>query len=423
MQVHDVSVENETPYMVLELLAGQTLAELLQKKVILTEEAAADLLVPIVAGVATAHDCGIVHRDLKPQNLFISEEHAHFVPRVLDFGISKLVDDEAPVHTRSDVILGTAHYMSPEQVRGSKTLDARSDQYALGAVLYECVTGRKAFDDDALLVLVNRIGAGEFERPSRVYSGVSRDMESVILKAMALLPDDRYPTTAALGQALLRFSSYQTRLNYAREFARTSHVATTSALELPRASGAPSPLAHVPFDVAPAAGSKNTDTLVPAHSVSKRETPRPRQLAVALLLLCLGMGVGYSLNVSTHHGDAAQPSEGMVASADAEEFGTQHVDVATSSTALPANVASPVVPAPPVSSSNGTRGLTSSPNSVSGRGSSVASTNTFVQKGQPALSHQPLAASSSPFSTPLSSLPTSQQNRAQQYGLVQETPF
>lgn len=284
-QIRDIASQDGVPYMVLELLRGQTLAALLEREGRLPAARAADLLVPVIAGVAAAHDCAIVHRDLKPHNVFISEERAGPVPRVLDFGISKLVDDAASVLTRSDVLLGTAQYMSPEQARGSKHVDARSDQYSLGAVLYECVTGVRAFEADNIYGLVHRIVEGQFEPPSRVCAEVTPALEGVILRAMSLEPGDRYPTTASFGVALMAFASAKTRLVYADELgqsqphspgivASSNDSATPNSIEIPSSTAAPhgtaanSGAAVAPNTADPIATAAATDASESAEAAS-----------------------------------------------------------------------------------------------------------------------------------------------------------
>jgi WD40 repeat protein len=148
--VHDVGTEGSTFYIAMELVAGKTLRELLRPGPLPTKKLL-EIAVPIAEGLAQAHDAGIVHRDLKPDNLMVSREGR---VKILDFGLSKLVEpppedlSEAPTlgerATRTGMVLGTVGYMSPEQASGEEA-DFRSDQFSLGAILYEMATGRRAF--------------------------------------------------------------------------------------------------------------------------------------------------------------------------------------------------------------------------------------------------------------------------------------
>src|SRR5947209_10727305 len=130
--VLDVGTEGDTPYLVMEFLEGETLDALLARRTVLPVADAVDLMLPVISAVSTAHEHGVIHRDLKPQNIFLSRgPWGEAIPKVLDFGVSKLVDDgEAVALTGTQAMLGTVTYMSPEQARGARGVDARSDQYA-----------------------------------------------------------------------------------------------------------------------------------------------------------------------------------------------------------------------------------------------------------------------------------------------------
>jgi Serine/threonine protein kinase len=150
LAVYDIGTYEGVPYLVTELLEGTSLRDRLQGGA-LPPRKATDYAVQIAHGLAAAHDKGIVHRDLKPENIFICKDGR---AKILDFGLAKLMAQEsgdATVtsvdhldHTGSGVVLGTAGYMSPEQVRGEKA-DSRSDIFSFGAVLYEALSGQRAF--------------------------------------------------------------------------------------------------------------------------------------------------------------------------------------------------------------------------------------------------------------------------------------
>ena len=131
--------DDGAPYIVMEYLVGESLAALLEREGRMPVSRAADLIAQAGRGVAAAHEIGIVHRDLKPHNLFVCRrEDGTDLLKVLDFGVAKLqAIDEASAATRTGMVLGTAAYMSPEQARGDRTVDGKTDVYALGAILYE----------------------------------------------------------------------------------------------------------------------------------------------------------------------------------------------------------------------------------------------------------------------------------------------
>ncbi|HKO94362.1 MAG TPA: serine/threonine-protein kinase, partial [Polyangiaceae bacterium] len=216
--VFDVAIEEGCPYLVMEYLEGEDLACLVAREAPLSIERTSDIVMPVVAALAAAHDRGIVHRDLKPQNIFLARERTGVVPKVLDFGISKLAEAEPTATlTGTGAVLGTPHYMSPEQARGGEVVDARSDQYSLGVVLYQCVTGRRPLQGVPLYSLIQRTVHGDFPPPRQVLPALPSAFEEVILRAMARDPERRFPSTRALGQALLPFVSEGLRAAYAAE--------------------------------------------------------------------------------------------------------------------------------------------------------------------------------------------------------------
>lgn len=424
-QIHDIASQDGVPYMVLELLRGQTLAALLEREGRLSVERAADLLVPVIAGVAAAHECAIVHRDLKPHNVFISEERAGPVPRVLDFGISKLIDDAASVLTRSDVLLGTAQYMSPEQARGSKHVDARSDQYSLGAVLYECVTGARAFEADNIYGLVHRIVEGEFEPPSRVCPDITPALESVILRAMSLEPNDRHSTTASFGLALLPFASPKIRLLYADELAQPlaqfgAELAASNAAEASDgASGERSSASAVKARRELALGS--TVGEVTPLVQARKSAERPNRNGVLIALAVLGALVAYLVRLQSREWQAKTPPT--------------LVEVVASS------VTTNVVPSPPLHPTAAPTSDGASP-AIKERGpASSPSADRVERRSAPdhgiaqrahvkpaARENSTKAAAVAPTSSPEVELaaqpsPEPEPNRATKHGLVQESPF
>jgi eukaryotic-like serine/threonine-protein kinase len=216
--VYDVGIDESQPYLVMELLEGETLARIIAREGPLSVQRTADILLPVVAAIAAAHDLGVIHRDLKPENIFLSAGRNTLRPKVLDFGISKLIlGEQGPALTDTGAFLGTPYYVSPEQARGAKIIDVRSDQYSIGVILYECVTARRPVEEPSLYAMIQRIVHGDFAPPRQLNPSLPSAFEAVILKAMARFPTGRFTTTRELGEALLEFASARVRASYADE--------------------------------------------------------------------------------------------------------------------------------------------------------------------------------------------------------------
>jgi serine/threonine-protein kinase len=213
VDVTDVGEHEGLAYLVLEHLEGETLEDLLAREGALAPPRAIDLMLPVIAAVDAAHAAGVVHRDLKPANLFIARTpagEAH--PKVLDFGISRVVSEETR-QTATAALLGTPAYMAPEQIESTRDADARSDQYALSVVLYECLTGRRAFDGETVYAILKRVGDGAFAPPRAVCPGLSPALEAIVLRAMSRDPRERFASLRDFSAALLPFASERTRLS------------------------------------------------------------------------------------------------------------------------------------------------------------------------------------------------------------------
>ena len=188
------------PYIVMEFVAGRTFAELVTTRPPL--EHVVQIMREVLSALAAAHAIGIVHRDLKPDNVMVTGEgHA----KVLDFGIAKLAPglrgSSAP-HTQTGSLLGTPAYMSPEQVTGLATVDARTDVYAAGVVLFEAVTGRPPFTALTMFDLLRQHVEEAPPLPRALRPDLPAGIEQVILKALAKAPSERFADAAAMGQAL-----------------------------------------------------------------------------------------------------------------------------------------------------------------------------------------------------------------------------
>lgn len=246
VDITDVGLIGGLPCLVMEYLEGESLDAVLKRAKEgppIPVRELVDTLLPIIAAVDFAHEHGILHRDLKPSNIFLARSwNGEVVPKVLDFGISKFVhesSDHAPLTTDS-AFVGTPHYASPELIRADKTIDLRSDEYAMGVILYEGSTGKRPYapHGPGFVTLAFAICEGQFPPPREINPNLSEEFERVVLRAMALNPEDRYPTMRALGKALLPYASDRARMIWTPAF----NIATNLELS-PETAVIPVPVA------------------------------------------------------------------------------------------------------------------------------------------------------------------------------------
>ena len=193
--------------MVMEFLDGETLAARIERHGRLTPLQIAPIARQILTALVSAHAAGIIHRDLKPDNIFILRSkagRADFV-KLIDFGISKFsrpfFEGEQRM-TRADAVIGTPCYMSPEQARGARETDVRSDIYSCGVILYESVTGRLPFEGDSFNDLMFKIALSDAPSPLTFVPSLDPDFAALISRAIARDPDARFATAQAFAEAL-----------------------------------------------------------------------------------------------------------------------------------------------------------------------------------------------------------------------------
>jgi len=218
VRVYGVGKTNRgLPFMVMEHLSGSGLNDVLRDRGPFSISDAVDLVTEVCQALAHAHALGIVHRDIKPSNLFLCNcpDGSQRI-KVLDFGISKVASMPGQVQvqlTATIQVLGTPAYMSPEQARSSKDVDATTDIWALGAVLYELLCGIPPFHAETLPALVAKIVADDPVRPSRLRTEVPEPLEDVILQCLEKMPARRPANIMQLAFALRPFASERGRAN------------------------------------------------------------------------------------------------------------------------------------------------------------------------------------------------------------------
>jgi serine/threonine protein kinase len=222
VDILDVGVWQERPYIVMELLSGTDLETHLARHGVMSDSDVAGLALPIIAGMMAVHDAGVVHRDLKPSNIFLANgADDEIIPKVLDFGVSKFNDklnEPAKAQTKTREIIGTPTYMAPEALNGVRELGTRADQYALGAVLYECCTGRPPFEGETLLELLKAIAVGNVPAPRSIRPEISIPLEDAIVRAMNADPRARFETLREFGRALWPVADDRSRTIWSRSF-------------------------------------------------------------------------------------------------------------------------------------------------------------------------------------------------------------
>jgi serine/threonine protein kinase len=207
VQILDHGVDNGTPYIAMELLEGETLAARLRKVRRLSPEQTARILTHTARAVARAHEAGVVHRDLKPDNIFLIENEEEELAKVLDFGIAKSTvvgfGLSAVADTRTGALMGTLHYMSPEQAEGVKSVDFRTDVWAMGVIAFECLLGRRPFEGEAVGALVLEICSRPLPVPSQL-GAVPAGFDAWFARACARAPGDRFPSAREAAADLRR---------------------------------------------------------------------------------------------------------------------------------------------------------------------------------------------------------------------------
>src|SRR5262245_15729453 len=212
LTVFDIGDHDGAPYIVAELLEGEELSELIKQGAIAPRKAI-DYARQIAEGLAAAHSKGVVHRDLKPENMFVTKDGR---VKILDFGLAKLrphqfsgIDKDAPTQKRitdPGVIMGTVGYMSPEQVRGHET-DHRSDIFAFGVILYEMITGQRAFCGDSAIEVMNAILKEDPPEFSETKEQISPQLEMIVRRCLEKQPERRFHSAHDLSFALEALSS------------------------------------------------------------------------------------------------------------------------------------------------------------------------------------------------------------------------
>jgi serine/threonine protein kinase len=334
--------DDGTPFMVMEHLKGRDLADELAAKGPLPVTDAVRYLLETCEALVQAHALRIVHRDLKPSNLFLAEQPGRrAIVKVLDFGISKVIDPSGGALTKTASVMGTPYYMSPEQLLSSKSVDERSDLWALGIILYELLTGRPPFMAETAPEVVAQVLQNAPAPLTDHRSDVPPGIAEVIARCMRSKVAERYANVAELAQALVPFAAREDR-DSALAIARVLGVSSSSMHpEPPMAAHAPtiSATRSTPPGAGPSAPAGTAHNLTFSANDPGQVARKPTGMIVAVVgvLAALAAGGVFALR---------RPSPAVAAGTEAPSA-VPAIVAAPAAPALPAPVAlAPADPAP-----------------------------------------------------------------------------
>jgi eukaryotic-like serine/threonine-protein kinase len=346
-QLHTALIAENQLIMVMEFVEGYTLEQLAKQRAMPIPEVAGYISQGLSA-LGYAHSRGVVHRDVKPANLMVT---SHGIVKLMDFGIAKS-KVENNNYTRPGTTMGSLYYMSPEQVRGD-TVDARSDIYSMGIVLYEMLAGRRPFESDTTFTILNKQLNEQPQPPIEVNPAIPEGLNAIILIALAKDPAQRFQSADAFRNALKGFCAAPSGQEAGAAAVAAGAAAAGSATSIlsPAAASAPPPVAPMPPPVqAPFAAAARSQPMAAAASARPPRSNKALWIAtgaIAAVLALVAVGIAVPHWMKTHAaGSAATSDAGSSAPA------IQPAAPITASDAAPAPVASAqpvpvVVPATP----------------------------------------------------------------------------
>jgi serine/threonine-protein kinase len=291
VDVHDVGTHDGALYLVMELLEGESFAQLIQRGNISIPNALR-LLLGAMEGVSFAHDNGIVHRDIKPENIFVVKNRVYpeGIAKILDFGISKLTD-EGPGRqslTKTGHTVGTPEYMSMEQMTGEADVDGRADVYSFGVLLYRALTGITPFSGETFAAIAVKVATSSPIPPRQLRPELPAALEQVVMRAMARQRDQRYPSMRALIEALSFLGSTQGFLSQMQNPGAGAPLLTPT----PQGLGGVMPFSNFrdrTMELGPPTKALTEQTPIPIRAQQRQSTLLPMLLGGSLVA---AMGIG-----------------------------------------------------------------------------------------------------------------------------------
>ena len=325
--------EDGTAYLVLELLEGTTLGDYLTTQGRLTVEETVRFLVPVFEALEELHRAGVVHRDLKPANVFLAHTpKGGVMPKLLDFGVAKVLDDQGGLHTTTGIVVGTPAYMSPEQAAGTGNVGPWTDIWAAGCVLHECLAGALPFSAPTPSLMLVEVMTKSARPLHEKRPDLPPAVCAVVDRALAKDPEERFPSVAALVDALCKAAGMEPPAHIVQAPVRApvAFAATQHAMATP---------------MPPAAGSGAGPVEPPATGptpTGRTRLPRARRalLGVGAGILFLGLGAAPVWWLRAH---PSEPAHAEQPAAPAQPAQAQMLPVALPA-ALPADPAAPSVP-------------------------------------------------------------------------------
>jgi serine/threonine protein kinase len=335
VQVHDYGVEDESPFLVMELLEGEDLEARLRRERRLTIAATLAILDPVCRALRRAHEVGLVHRDLKPGNIFIARQGGDEVVKILDFGIAK--DTGASfggAATRTGAMLGSPQYMSPEQVRSSNRVDLRSDLWSLGVIAFRCLTGQLPFPSDEVGEVLVDVCTAPIPRPSQVAPDLGPEVDRFFERALVRDLGQRFQSAGELIEAFAATAGVRLPIS-----------AVGVAPSLPAAQAAPAlPLSPAPIGALPSPAPAS-GTLSPSEHTHNRAAPA-RGPWIGVVLAALGAALVLGLAAYAFlHARGPTPATAAPAPPAPPAVSASADPIAPTAAAIPAPAASAGAPA------------------------------------------------------------------------------